>query len=68
MAPSLRFAQVSPRPPAAYALRNNDLNRYNASSATEASQPANYSSHPYVLVQYFDTADSDLPHAGLQSG
>jgi hypothetical protein len=58
MAPSLRFAQVSPRPPAAYALRHNDLNRYDASSATEASQPANYSSHPYVLVQYFDTADS----------
>jgi hypothetical protein len=27
MAPSLRFAQVSPRPPAAYALRHNDLNR-----------------------------------------
>jgi hypothetical protein len=56
MAPSLRFAQVSPRPPAAYALRNNDLNRYNAASTSEAGQPADYSSHPYVLVQYFDTA------------
>jgi hypothetical protein len=33
MAPSRRFAQVSPRPPAAYALRHNDLNRYNPASA-----------------------------------
>ena len=56
MAPSLRFAQVSPRPPAAYALRHNDLNRYSASSGTEAGQPADYTSHPFVLVQYFDTA------------
>lgn len=56
MAPSLRFAQVSPRPPAVYALRNNDLNRYSAASSTEVGQPADYTSHPYVLVQYFDTA------------
>jgi hypothetical protein len=52
MAPSLRFANVSPRPDAAYALRDNDLNRSNTSD------PANYTSHPYVLVQYLDTADS----------
>jgi hypothetical protein len=60
MAPSLRFAQVSPRPPAAYALRNNDLNRYAAASATETGQPTDYTSHPYVLVQYFDTATSQF--------
>lgn len=56
MAPSRRYAAVSPRPPAAYALRDNDLNFYNRSSLTEAGQPQNYSSHPYVLVQFFDTA------------
>ena len=54
MAPSLRFAQVSPRPPAAYALRNNDLNRYNPSSATDSSQPSDYTSHPFVLTQFYD--------------
>lgn len=56
MAPSLRYAQVSPRPPAAYALRNNDLNAFNPSSKTESGQPAGYTSHPFVLVQFFDTA------------
>lgn len=60
IAPSLRYAEVSPRPNAAYALRNNDLNFVNAASPTEASQPANYSSHPYVLVQYFDTAINEF--------
>jgi hypothetical protein len=60
MAPSLRFAQVSPRPPAAYALRNKDLNRYSTSSMTEAGQPSDYSSHPFVLVQYFDTAINEF--------
>ncbi|MDD2599339.1 MAG: hypothetical protein PHO37_08955 [Kiritimatiellae bacterium] len=60
MAPSLRFAEVSPRPPAAYALRNNDLNRYNKSSTTEAEQPGNYTSHPYVLTQFYDTADKEF--------
>lgn len=60
MAPSRRFAQVSPRPPAAYALRNNDLNRYNAGSDSEVGQPANYTSHPFVLVQYFDTASDEF--------
>jgi len=58
LAPSLRFAEVSPRPSAAYALRNNDLNVYSTSSLTEDRQPAGYTSHPYVLVQFFDTADS----------
>lgn len=56
MAPSRRYAQVSPRPPAAYALRDNDLNRYNKASAGEQNQPVDYTSHPYVLVQFFDTA------------
>lgn len=56
MAPSRRHAQVSPRPPAAFALRNNDLNACNKSSKTEAAQPAGYTSHPFVLVQFFDTA------------
>lgn len=56
MAPSRRFASVSPRPDAAYALRNNDLNKYNPASTGEANQPLDYTSHPFVLVQYFDTA------------
>jgi hypothetical protein len=61
MAPSLRFASVSPRPSAAYALRNNDLNRYSAVSLSESSQtPASYTSHPFVLVQFFDTADQEF--------
>lgn len=60
MAPSLRFAKVSPRPPAAYALRNNDLNKYSNTSGTEVGQPVDYTSHPYVLVQYFDTASEEF--------
>ncbi|MGA1194331.1 MAG: hypothetical protein ACO3ZG_08150, partial [Kiritimatiellia bacterium] len=60
MAPSLRYAQVSPRPNAAYALRNNDLNIYNAIFAGEMLQPADYTSHPFVLVQYFDTAINEF--------
>ncbi len=55
MAPSRRFAQVSPRPVAAYALRDRDLNRYNAASMIEANQPPNYTSHPFVLTEFFDT-------------
>jgi len=54
MAPSLRFAQVSPRPPAAYALRDNDLNIYNKFFTTDTGQPADYTSHPYVLTQFYD--------------
>ncbi|HMO03121.1 MAG TPA: PA14 domain-containing protein [Kiritimatiellia bacterium] len=60
MAPSLRYAQVSPRPPAAYALRFRDLNRYNRNTAGENGQPSDYTSHPFVLVQYFDTAISEF--------
>ncbi len=60
MAPSLRYAQVSPRPNAAYALRNNDLNIYNRFSSGEAGQTAEYTSHPFVLVQYFDTAINEF--------
>jgi len=60
MAPSLRYAAVSPRPNAAYALRHNDLNLYSTSSTGEGGQPSNYSSHPYVLVQYFDTAINEF--------
>ena len=56
MAPSRRFAHVSPRPPAAYALRHRDLNVYNPNSLTESGQPAEYTSHPFVLVQFYDAA------------
>jgi hypothetical protein len=45
LAPSLRYADVSPRPYAVYALRNNDLNNLNGQ----------YTSDPYVLVQFYDT-------------
>ncbi|MFM2296063.1 MAG: hypothetical protein RLZZ350_2476, partial [Verrucomicrobiota bacterium] len=47
LAPSLRSAAVSPRPMAAYALRDGDLNSTNLNST--------YTSDPYVLVQFFDT-------------
>lgn len=60
MAPSRRFAQVSPRPLAAYALRNNDLNRCNPDSVLESAQGSDYTSHPRVLVQYFDTAADEF--------
>ncbi len=50
VAPSLRFADVSPRPPAIYALRNNDLNTVSGNG---------YTSKPFVLVQYFDVAIQD---------
>lgn len=60
IAPSLRFATVSPRPPAVYALRNNDLNRCLISVPGEAGQPANYTSHPYVLVQFYDVLDQEF--------
>ncbi|MGZ0707125.1 hypothetical protein ACWPKO_02170 [Coraliomargarita sp. W4R53] len=52
MAPSLRFAAVAPRPNAAYAMRENDLNN--------TSRTANYSSDPYVLVQFLDKADNEF--------
>jgi hypothetical protein len=52
MAPSLRFADVAPRPSAAYAMRENDLNNTAATIA--------YTSHPYVLVQFRDKADNEF--------
>jgi len=58
LAPSLKNAAVSPRPPSVYALRNNDLNRHKSSKPyTEGGQPPDYTSDPYVLVQFFDTAE-----------
>ncbi|MBX3745651.1 MAG: hypothetical protein KF833_10115 [Verrucomicrobiae bacterium] len=60
VAPSLRFANVSPRPPAVYALRKNDLNQYRIALAESAQDPATYTSHPRVLVQFFDTADQEF--------
>lgn len=50
LAPSLRYADVSPRPPAVYALRENDLN---------TTTDTGYTSNPFVLVQFFDTAIQD---------
>ncbi|MEY4916701.1 MAG: hypothetical protein RL616_614, partial [Verrucomicrobiota bacterium] len=52
LAPSLRSAAISPRPMAAYALRDGDLNVTNKTSA--------YTSDPYVLVQFFDAADKEF--------
>lgn len=52
MAPSLRFASVAPRPLAAYALRDNDLN--------VTARNSNYTSDPYVLVQFRDKADNEF--------
>lgn len=57
VAPSLRFASVSPRPPAIYALRDGDLNYTNRTVTTGA---ARYTSHPYVLVQFYDVADEEI--------
>ncbi len=54
LAPSLRFAAVSPRPPAAYALRAGDLNNSNRNDT------AGYTSHPFVLVQFHDDADDEV--------
>jgi hypothetical protein len=52
MAPSLRSAAVSPQPMAAYALRDGDLN--------VTSQDANYTSDPYVLVQFLDSLHDEF--------
>lgn len=52
MAPSLRFAAVAPRPLAAYALRDNDLN--------VTIRNGSYTSDPYVLVQFRDKADGEF--------
>lgn len=66
LAPSLRFASASPRPSAVYALRNNDLNVYNNfgdahnPSAENFQDVQSYTSHPFVLVQFFDVADQEF--------
>ncbi|MCW1883829.1 hypothetical protein OKA04_03760 [Luteolibacter flavescens] len=57
VAPSLRFLDVSPRPPAIYALRTGDLN-YSNPSVTNGD--ARYTSHPYVLAQFFDVAADEV--------
>lgn len=55
LAPSKRFAEMNPRPTAVYAMRDNDLNIYNESSLIEGTQNStSYTSHPFVLVQYYD--------------
>lgn len=51
LAPSQRYASVAPRPMAAYAMRENDLNIYSGS---------NFTSQPYVLVQFLDKADDEF--------
>lgn len=51
LAPSLRSADISPRPMAAYALRDGDLN--------VTAQDASYTSDPYVLVQFYDAVDQE---------
>lgn len=57
VAPSLRFVDVSPRPPAIYALRAGDLNYDNRTITTGDSR---YTSHPFVLAQYYDAAADEV--------
>ncbi|BCX47601.1 hypothetical protein HAHE_15090 [Haloferula helveola] len=57
MAPSLRFADVSPRPPAVYALRDGDINNSNPNVTTGSGA---YTSDPFVLVQFFDVAADEV--------
>lgn len=57
VAPSLRFADVSPRPPAIYALRTGDLNNANPNITSGAGR---YTSDPFVLVQFFDEAADEV--------
>lgn len=51
LAPSLRSAAISPQPLAAYALRDGDLN--------VTTKDSTYTSDPYVLVQFLDSADGE---------
>lgn len=60
VAPSLRYADVSPRPSAIYALRNNDLNVFKASLKAEDQEAAEYTSHPRVLAQFYDAAAEEF--------
>ena len=57
IAPSWRYREIVPRPPAVYALRSGDLNRTNESVSTGKLR---YTSKPYVLVQFFDKASSEF--------
>ena len=57
IAPSLRFSSVSPRPSAVYALRDGDLNNSNRQVVTGLNA---YTSHPFVLAQYFDVAADEV--------
>lgn len=52
LADSYRYKEDANRPTAAFALRN-DLNTYQ-----EANHDQNYTSDPYVLLQYFDTEEN----------
>jgi hypothetical protein len=54
IAPSWRFRTVSPRPPAAFALRAGDLHQDNEST------PSTFTSKKAVLVQFFDKADNEF--------
>jgi len=49
IAPSLRYAAVSPRPGAVYALRAGDLNNYGGTQTSK----------PFVLVQFFDNYQNE---------
>jgi hypothetical protein len=57
VAPSLRFLDVSPRPPAIYALRAGDLNYANSTITSGSNR---YTSHPYVLAQFYDAAADEV--------
>ena len=57
IAPSLRFATVSPRPSAVYALRDGDLNNDNPQIVVG---PNAYTSDPFVLAQFYDAAADEV--------
>ena len=52
LAPSLRYADVSPRPDAVYALTNGDLNQFTATDINSVSN--GHTSVPRVLVSFYD--------------
>ena len=56
MVPSFRYADVSPRPPAAYALRDGDLNVWDSQNINN-STISGYTSVPRVLVSFYDSVD-----------
>ena len=56
--PSFRYADVSPRPPAAYALREGDLNVWDSvNNNVNNSTIIGYTSAPRVLVSFYDSVD-----------